>query len=124
MDEGAGKMAQWVRALTALLKVLSSNPSNHMVAHNHPYDTTLSGASEDGYSVLIYNNKSLGLRELGRDRSEQRSNSQQPHEGSQLQCTHIHKINNNKKKMDQWGKVLAMAQVLVPELSHQHRELW
>jgi hypothetical protein len=33
--EGAGKMAQRLRALTALLKVLSSNPSNHMVAHNH-----------------------------------------------------------------------------------------
>ena len=25
----------WLRALTALPKVLSSNPSNHMVAHNH-----------------------------------------------------------------------------------------
>jgi hypothetical protein len=32
----AGDMAQQLRALTALLKVLSSNPSNHMVAHNHP----------------------------------------------------------------------------------------
>jgi large subunit ribosomal protein L17e len=32
----AGEMALWVRALTALPKVLSSNPSNHMVAHNHP----------------------------------------------------------------------------------------
>jgi hypothetical protein len=32
----AGEMAQWVRALTVLPKVLSSNPSNHMVAHNHP----------------------------------------------------------------------------------------
>jgi hypothetical protein len=32
----AGEMAQWLRALTVLLKVLSSNPSNHMVAHNHP----------------------------------------------------------------------------------------
>jgi hypothetical protein len=32
----AGEMAQWLRALTALLKVLSLNPSNHMVAHNHP----------------------------------------------------------------------------------------
>jgi hypothetical protein len=32
---GTGEMAQWVRALTALTKVLSSNPSNHMVAHNH-----------------------------------------------------------------------------------------
>jgi hypothetical protein len=31
----AGEMAKQVRALTALLKVLSSNPSNHMVAHNH-----------------------------------------------------------------------------------------
>jgi hypothetical protein len=33
---GAGEMAQRVRALTAFLKVLSSNPSNHMVTHNHP----------------------------------------------------------------------------------------
>jgi hypothetical protein len=32
---GPGKMAQVVRVLTALLKVLSSNPSNHMVPHNH-----------------------------------------------------------------------------------------
>jgi hypothetical protein len=32
----AGEMAQWVRALTALPKFLSSNLSNHMVAHNHP----------------------------------------------------------------------------------------
>jgi hypothetical protein len=32
---GAGEMAQQLRALTALLKVLSSNPSNHVVAHNH-----------------------------------------------------------------------------------------
>ena len=31
---GAGEMAQRVRALTALPKILSSNPSNHMVAHN------------------------------------------------------------------------------------------
>ena len=32
---GAGEMAQRVRALTALQEVLSSNLSNHMVAHNH-----------------------------------------------------------------------------------------
>jgi hypothetical protein len=32
----ADEMAQQVRALTVLLKVLSSNPSNHLVAHNHP----------------------------------------------------------------------------------------
>jgi len=31
----AGEMAQWLRALTALPEVLSSIPSNHMVAHNH-----------------------------------------------------------------------------------------
>jgi hypothetical protein len=32
---GAGDMAQWLRASTALPKALSSNPSNHMVAHYH-----------------------------------------------------------------------------------------
>jgi hypothetical protein len=32
---GAGEMVQRLRALTALLKVLSSIPSSHMVAHNH-----------------------------------------------------------------------------------------
>jgi hypothetical protein len=32
----AGEITQWVRALTAFPKVLSSNPSNDMVAHNHP----------------------------------------------------------------------------------------
>jgi hypothetical protein len=35
----AGEMAQSVRALTALPKVLSSNASNHMVAHNHLNET-------------------------------------------------------------------------------------
>jgi hypothetical protein len=33
---GAAEMAQRLRALTDLPKVLSTNPSNHMVAHNHP----------------------------------------------------------------------------------------
>ena len=32
---GAGEMAQWLRAPTTLPKVLSSNPSNHIVAHNY-----------------------------------------------------------------------------------------
>jgi hypothetical protein len=32
----AGEMAQWLRALIALPEVLSSIPSNHMVAHNPP----------------------------------------------------------------------------------------
>ena len=31
----AGEVAQRLRVLTTLLKVLSSNPRNHMVAHNH-----------------------------------------------------------------------------------------
>ena len=34
-DDWAGEMAQKLRALPALPKVLSSIPSNHMVAHNH-----------------------------------------------------------------------------------------
>jgi hypothetical protein len=34
-NRGAGEMAQWLRALTALPEVLSSIPSIHMVAHNH-----------------------------------------------------------------------------------------
>ena len=48
-------MAQRVRVLTALPKVLSSNPSNHMVAYNHLYN----------YSVLIYN-QSINKRVLAR----------------------------------------------------------
>jgi hypothetical protein len=35
ISTGAGEMAQRLRALTALPEVLSSIPSNHMVAHNH-----------------------------------------------------------------------------------------
>jgi hypothetical protein len=35
LSPGAGEMTQWLKALTALLEVLSSIPSNHMVAHNH-----------------------------------------------------------------------------------------
>jgi hypothetical protein len=31
----AEEMAQWLKAMTALPEVLSSIPSNHMVAHNH-----------------------------------------------------------------------------------------
>jgi hypothetical protein len=31
----AGEMAQWLRALTALLEVTSSISSNHMAVHNH-----------------------------------------------------------------------------------------
>jgi hypothetical protein len=34
-EMGAGVMAQWLRAPTAFPEVLSSIPSNHMMAHNH-----------------------------------------------------------------------------------------
>jgi hypothetical protein len=48
-------MAQRLRALTALLKVLSSIPSNDMVAHSYLCSLMLSsGVSEDSYSTLIY----------------------------------------------------------------------
>jgi hypothetical protein len=35
VKQGAGEMAQWLRALSAPPEVLSSIPSNHLVAHNH-----------------------------------------------------------------------------------------
>jgi hypothetical protein len=54
-DFGAGETAKQLSALTALPKVLSSSPINHMVAHNHPLMPS-SGVSEDSYSVLTYNN--------------------------------------------------------------------
>ena len=45
-------MAQQLKALTALPEVLSSIPSNHMVAVMGFIPS--SGVSEDSYSVLIY----------------------------------------------------------------------
>jgi hypothetical protein len=52
----AGEMAKQLRAPTALPEVLSSIPSNHMVAHNHLlWDLIPSyGVSEDSYSVIKY----------------------------------------------------------------------
>jgi hypothetical protein len=35
ISKGAGEMAQQLKALTSLSEVLSTIPSNHMVAHNH-----------------------------------------------------------------------------------------
>jgi hypothetical protein len=35
IKQRAGELAQGLRALSALSEVLSSIPSNHMVAHNH-----------------------------------------------------------------------------------------
>jgi hypothetical protein len=53
----AGEMAHQLRALAALPKVLSSNPSNHMVAHNHPQRalTPSSSVCDYSYSALTYN---------------------------------------------------------------------
>jgi hypothetical protein len=56
-DAGAGEMAQWLKALTALSEeVLSSIPSNHMVAHSHLQWGLMpsSGVSEESNGVLIY----------------------------------------------------------------------
>ena len=52
----SGEMTQRLRALTALLEVLSSTLSNHMVAHNHlQWDLmSSSGVSEGGEGVLTY----------------------------------------------------------------------
>jgi hypothetical protein len=64
---GAGEMAQRLRALAALPEVLSSIPSNHIVAHNHLQWGLMpsSGVSEDRYSVLIHKiNKSLKKKKL------------------------------------------------------------
>jgi hypothetical protein len=49
-------MAQRLRTLTALPKVLSSISTNHMVAHNHLYRDLMpsSGMSEGSDSVLRY----------------------------------------------------------------------
>jgi len=51
----AGEMAQRLRALTALPEVLSSNPSNHMVAHNHLYWNLMAfPAVSENNNVLTY----------------------------------------------------------------------
>jgi hypothetical protein len=51
---GAGEMAPWLIALTALTEVLSSIPSNHMVVHNHLLQDLMpsSGVSEHSKCVL------------------------------------------------------------------------
>jgi hypothetical protein len=48
-------MAQRLRALTALLKVMSSNPSNHMVAHNHPNEILVCLKTATVYLDIITN---------------------------------------------------------------------
>jgi hypothetical protein len=55
-DLRAREMAQWLRALTALPEILSSIPSNHMVAHNHLQWDLMpsSGVSEESNGLLIY----------------------------------------------------------------------
>jgi hypothetical protein len=49
-------MAQQLGTLTVLPEVLSSIPSNHMVAHNHLQWALMpsSGVSDDSNSVLTY----------------------------------------------------------------------
>jgi hypothetical protein len=45
-------MAQWLRAPTTLPEVLSSTPSNYIVAHNHLMPS--SGVFEENNGILIY----------------------------------------------------------------------
>jgi hypothetical protein len=55
-------MAQQLRVLTAFPEVLSSNPSNHMVAHNHLQWGLMpsSGVSEESNGEYIkYKKKTL-----------------------------------------------------------------
>jgi hypothetical protein len=54
IKSGVGEMAQQLRALTALSEVLSSIPSNHMVASS---PGPSSGVFEVSYSVLIKINR-------------------------------------------------------------------
>jgi hypothetical protein len=56
---GAGKMAQRGRALAALSKVLSSNPTTTWCLTTTINEILMpsSGVSEVSYSVLVYNNK-------------------------------------------------------------------
>jgi hypothetical protein len=59
---GAGEMAQWVREPVALLEVLSSIPSNHMVAHHRLLrDLTLSS----GIQVYMQTEHSYILKKAG-----------------------------------------------------------
>jgi hypothetical protein len=57
-------MDQQVRALTDFLKVLSSNPSNHMVAYNHWHPLQVHLESATMYLCIIIN-KSLGRSKQG-----------------------------------------------------------
>jgi hypothetical protein len=52
----AGEMTQWLRALTALPEVLSSIPSNHLVAPHHLQWDQMpsSGVYEDSDSIYIF----------------------------------------------------------------------
>jgi hypothetical protein len=53
---GAGEMAQQLRALAVLPEVLSSIPSNHMVAHNHlQWDLIPSSGVSRDINVLTLN---------------------------------------------------------------------
>ena len=52
-----GEIAQLLKARPSFMDHESSNPSDHMVAHNYLWWdlTPSSGMSEDNYNILIYN---------------------------------------------------------------------
>ena len=47
-------MAQWLRAPAVLPEVLSSIPTNHMVAYNYGIQSPVSDGLEESDSVLTY----------------------------------------------------------------------
>jgi hypothetical protein len=60
----AGEVALWLRALTALPEVLSSIPSNHMVAHNGiqwPLLVCLKTATMYSYKYIFFKNPVIVL---------------------------------------------------------------
>jgi hypothetical protein len=98
----AGEMAQWLRALTALPKVLSSNPRNPHGGSQPPVmgsDALIWCCLKTATVYLcVIINKS---RRLGVSGGPEFS-SQKPHDGSrpseQLQCTHIHEREKGRKE--------------------------
>ena len=72
-------MAQWLRALTSLPEVLSSK-SLQPHGGSQPSVMNLtpsSGASEDSYSVLMYNNKYIFKKEKPKTEKTKNKNTPQ-----------------------------------------------
>jgi hypothetical protein len=71
VERRAGEMAQRLGALTALPEVLSSIPSDHMVAHKHLQQGLMPsfGVPEESNGKLIYTKISKSLKTKTVERS-------------------------------------------------------